>query len=74
VSASEIRRYVLVDLGNCESEEFDDRATAQREASRLTALGAPHAVAVNIYVYDDHALLWTPNGDDVWPPDEKVAS
>ena len=26
------------------------------------------AVVQRTYIYDDHELVWTPDGPDIWPP------
>lgn len=60
---AEIRRYVLVD-------EDDEEGTYAYEtlAEAQQAAGLDHAVVAQIYVYGDSELVWTPNGEDTWPP------
>lgn len=62
----EIIRYVLVGLDDEEQDhEYDSRQDAIRAAGR------DHAVVARTYVYDDHELVWTPDGTGVWPPKEE---
>jgi hypothetical protein len=66
---SEITRYVLVDLDDNEGDyEFDSLREAQDAAD------SDHAIVERTYVYDDSSLVWTPNGDDTWPPKDKEES
>ena len=61
---SEILRFVIVDSDNNEGDhEYADRDEAIRDAGKQGA-----AVIMRTYIYDDSELVWTPNGDDVWPP------
>ena len=61
---SEITRYVLVDSDdnelNFQYETFED---ALVQAERMGC-----AIVEWTYVYDDSSLVWTPNGDNSWPP------
>lgn len=59
----EILRFVLVDSDNNEDNyEYTDREQAERDAAKESK-----AVIMRTYVYDDSELVWTPNGNDVWP-------
>lgn len=65
----EIIRYVLVGL---DDEEQDHEFPSMREA--IEAAGNDHAIVARTYVYDDHELVWTPDGTGTWPPSERVRS
>lgn len=61
---SEIRKYVLIDTdGQEQSGEYDTFAEAEREAIKAGNV----AVVAYVYEYSDQELVWTPNGDIVWP-------
>ncbi|MGI6797905.1 hypothetical protein [Gordonia sihwensis] len=61
---AEIRKYILVNIND---EEVGDYYDTLEEAKR--AAGRDYAVAAHVYEYSDSELLWTPNGDDRWPPE-----
>lgn len=62
---SEIRRYVVVDRDDNEEDfEYESFEDAKSSASRSGG-----AVICRTYVYDDHELVWTPDGSSSWPPE-----
>ena len=67
---SHISRYVLCDKTGEEGDyEYDSCAEAELDAARWGC-----AVVERLYSYTDSELLWTPNGEDTWPPaDERDA-
>ena len=61
---AEILRFVLVDLGDQEQDyEYDTYQEAVTDARKYGL-----AVVQRTYIYDDHELVWTPDGTDIWPP------
>ena len=59
-----IRRYVLVNKDDEEGDyEYTELDEAKRDAARLGC-----AVIARVYAYDDSELMWTPTGENVWPP------
>lgn len=62
---SQISRYVLSDWNGVERDyEYDNYADAELDAARERC-----AVVERLYTYTDSELLWTPNGEDTWPPE-----
>ena len=64
---SEITRYVLVDKQDREGDYEYARFDEAKQAA-----GDDHAVIERTYTYDDQELVWTPDGGNVWPPEEKT--
>lgn len=63
---SDIRRYVLVDADDTELDyEYDSFNEASAAASTQGC-----AVIARIYEYSDSELVWTPNGEEQWPPED----
>ena len=66
---AEIRRYVLVDTDDQESNrEFDTYADAL-----VAARHEGKAVIAHVFELTDSELVWTPDGSDIWPPTEREA-
>lgn len=62
---SQISRYVLCDWHGVEQDyEYANYADAERDAARERC-----AVIERLYTYEDSELIWTPDGEDTWPPD-----
>lgn len=61
-----IIRYVLVDAEDVESSR--EYAETEYEEAKQVAGQLGHAIIARYYEYDDSELIWTPKGDDVWPP------
>ena len=60
---SEILRYVLVDADDTERDtEYETLHAA------ISAADGTQAVISRTYVYDDSELVWTPGGENFWPP------
>ena len=66
---SQISRYVLCDrLGVELGYEYASYAEAELDAARWRC-----AVIERMYSYTDSDLIWTPNGEDTWPPGKRDA-
>lgn len=66
---SEIYRYVLVDeFDNEEDYEYIEYENAVVAAQVRKLNGERIAIIQRTYLYDDSALVWTPDGSDTWPP------
>lgn len=64
-----IYRYVLVDeADNEEDAEYDSFDEALFAAQ---ARGGDVAIIAREFEYTDSELVWTPHGEDVWPPEQK---
>lgn len=62
---AEITKYVLVDLDNTWGDyEFNKLD----EAIELATRAGDTAVLELTYSFSDSALVWTPDGGDIWPP------
>lgn len=67
---AEISRYVLVGLDDMEGDvEYPTMEEAKIEALRLSGAGqGQYAIVAHMYEYADTELIWTPDGESVWPP------
>ena len=65
-----ITTYTVVNSNDeCVSEEFDTLDEARNDAEqRIDSTNELHAVVELTYVFDDSGLVWTPNGEQTWPP------
>ena len=61
---SEIRRWVTVDRANNEMGEYDSYREAEQDARKYDL-----AIVEHVYEFSDSELVWTPNGEDTWPPE-----
>ena len=59
-----IQVYVTVD----ENDQEGDREYSDYNEAKKVAEPLGWALIMRTYEYSDHELIWTPNGEDTWPP------
>jgi len=62
--SAEIRQYHLVDAEDSVEEwPYDSYQEAYEQARKRNM-----AVVAYVYEWSDSELIWTPNGENTWPP------